>query len=69
MQTKQELQQMQDAIRGFVSVLRKDLELDMRKEREQIMEEIQQIVSTEAKSENLTSCLMRLPDQRPLRRL
>ena len=53
-QTKQkELQQMQDAIQGFRERTRKDLELDMRKEREQIMEEIQQIVSTEAKKRKL----------------
>ena len=57
-QTKQkELQQMQDAIRGFRERTRKDLELDMRKEREQIMEEIQQIVSTEAKKRKLNLVL------------
>ena len=53
-QTKQkELQQMQDAIQGFRERTRKDLELDMRKAREQIMEEIQQIVSAEAKKREL----------------
>ena len=57
-QTKQkELQQMQDAIQGFRERTRKDLELDMRKEREQIMEEIQQIVSTEAKKRKLNLVL------------
>ena len=57
-QTKQkELQQMQDAIRGFRERTQKDLELDMRKEREQIMEEIQQIVSTEAKKRKLNLVL------------
>ena len=57
-QTKQkELQQMQDAIRGFRERTRKDLELDMRKEREQIMEEIQQIVSNEAKKRKLNLVL------------
>ena len=57
-QTKQkELQQMQDAIQGFRERTRKDLELDMRKEREQIMEEIQQIVSNEAKKRKLNLVL------------
>lgn len=57
-QTKQkELQQMQDAIQGFRERTRKDLELDMRKEREQIMEEIQQIVSIEAKKRKLNLVL------------
>ena len=57
-QTKQkELQQMQDAIRGFRERTQKDLELDMRKAREQIMEEIQQIVSTEAKKRKLNLVL------------
>ena len=57
-QTKQkELQQMQDAINGFRERTRKDLELDMRKEREQIMEEIQQIVSNEAKKRKLNLVL------------
>ena len=57
-QTKQkELQQMQDAIQGFRERTRKDLELDMRKEREQIMEEIQQIVSAEAKKRKLNLVL------------
>ena len=57
-QTKQkELQQMQDAIQGFRERTRKDLELDMRKEREQIMEEIQQIVSAEAKKRELNLVL------------
>ena len=57
-QTKQkELQQMQDAIQGFRERTRKDLELDMRKEREQIMEEIQQIVSTDAKKRKLNLVL------------
>ena len=57
-QTKQkELQQMQDAIQGFRERTRKDLELDMRKEREQILEEIQQIVSTEAKKRKLNLVL------------
>lgn len=57
-QTKQkELQQMQDAIQGFRERTRKDLELDMRKERERIMEEIQQIVSTEAKKRKLNLVL------------
>ena len=57
-QTKQkELQQMQDAIQGFRERTRKDLELDMRKEREQIMEEIQPIVSTEAKKRKLNLVL------------
>ena len=57
-QTKQkELQQMQDAIRGFRERTQKDLELDMRKAREQIMEEIQQIVSAEAKKRELNLVL------------
>tara|TARA_B100000579_G_scaffold408482_1_gene396647 strand:- start:27 stop:626 length:600 start_codon:yes stop_codon:yes gene_type:complete len=57
-QTKQkELQQMQDAIQGFRERTRKDLELDMRKQREQIMEEIQQIVSNEAKKRKLNLVL------------
>ena len=57
-QTKQkELQQMQDAIRGFRERTQKDLELDMRKAREQIMEEIQQIVSVEAKKRELNLVL------------
>ena len=57
-QTKQkELQQMQDAIRGFRERTQKDLELDMRKAREQIMEEIQQIVSAEAKKQDLNLVL------------
>ena len=57
-QTKQkELQQMQDAIQGFRERTRKDLELDMRKEREKIMEEIQQIVSNEAKKRKLNLVL------------
>jgi Skp family chaperone for outer membrane proteins len=57
-QTKQkELQQMQDAIQGFRERTRKDLELDMRKAREQIMEEIQQIVSAEAKKRKLNLVL------------
>lgn len=57
-QTKQkELQQMQDAIRGFRERTQKDLELDMRKAREQIMEEIQQIVSAEAKKRKLNLVL------------
>ena len=57
-QTKQkELQQMQDAIRGFRERTQKDLELDMRKAREQIMEEIQQIVTTEAKKRKLNLVL------------
>ena len=57
-QTKQkELQQMQDAIQGFRERTQKDLELDMRKAREQIMEEIQQIVSTEAKKRKLNLVL------------
>ena len=57
-QTKQkELQQMQDAIQGFRERTRKDLELDMRKEREQIMEEIQQLVSNEAKKRKLNLVL------------
>ena len=60
---------MQDAIQGFRERTRKDLELDMRKEREQIMEEIQQIVSTEAKKRELNLVLDDAPDQRPLRRL
>ena len=54
---QKELQQMQDAIQGFRERTRKDLELDMRKEREQIMEEIQQIVSTEAKKRKLNLVL------------
>ena len=57
-QTKQkELQQMQDAIQGFRERTRKDLELDMRKQREQIIEEIQQIVSNEAKKRKLNLVL------------
>ena len=57
-QTKQkELQQMQDAIRGFRERTQKDLELDMCKAREQIMEEIQQIVSAEAKKRELNLVL------------
>tara|TARA_B100000609_G_C17084992_1_gene366174 strand:+ start:146 stop:727 length:582 start_codon:yes stop_codon:yes gene_type:complete len=57
-QTKQkELQQMQDAIQGFRERTRKDLELDMRKQRDQIMEEIQQIVSNEAKKRKLNLVL------------
>ena len=57
-QAKQkELQQMQDAIQGFRERTRKDLELDMRKEREQIMEEIQQIVTAEAKKRKLNLVL------------
>ena len=57
-QTKQkELQQMQDAIQGFRERTRKDLELDMRKQREQIMEEIQKIVSNEAKKRKLNLVL------------
>ena len=57
-QTKQkELQQMQDAIRGFRERTQKDIELDMRKAREQIMEEIQQIVSVEAKKRELNLVL------------
>ena len=54
---QKELQQMQDAIQGFRERTRKDLELDMRKEREQIMEEIQQIVSNEAKKRKLNLVL------------
>lgn len=57
-QTKQkEMQQMQDAIQGFRERTRKDLELDMRKQREQIMEEIQKIVSNEAKKRKLNLVL------------
>ena len=48
---------MQDAIRGFRERTQKDLELDMRKAREQIMEEIQQIVSAEAKKAELNLVL------------
>ena len=50
---QQELRQQQDAIQGFQNASQKNLELDMRKARETIMEEIQQVVAAAAKSKGL----------------